>query len=568
MKLGIAARLTLLLAAGGMLVVALTGYYVYDVSRALLRQSAQNELLTANQVLGRRIQTAREDISRDLYLLAHLPATHAVLRGDPDAAASTLAEVFRVLLDANPSYFQIRLIGAADHGLERVRVDRLARGSLRITGDALQEKGHYPYVFDTLPLPPGTAYLSRITINQEQGAHAGMGKPTAILAMPVADAKGKALGVVVINVDLAGMFALLAADLPRAFQLYFANRDGDYLIHPDSAQTFGFDRGRRNLVQDEFPATRALVAGQADHVLVESGAGQHAPTPVVAAFQRYLVRVATDESQLILGLALPMATVVKEADQLGATMLNIVFGLWLACILFAVFMARFIARPLKAMSAAVESFDDERHIAALPVARSDEIGVLARNFRHMRTQIREQLSALEESRRQHAHRAQHDALTGLPNSALFADRVESALAAARRDETRLALLFIDLDNFKPVNDKLGHAVGDELLKVIATRLRDAVRESDTAARIGGDEFVILLRQVHHADEARAVAEKIRQAIGEPASIGSHRVVVSASIGIALYPEHGAGLIELSRHADMAMYRAKEGGRDAIVLYVP
>ncbi len=162
--------------------------------------------------------------------------------------------------------------------------------------------------------------------------------------------------------------------------------------------------------------------------------------------------------------------------------------------------------------------------------------------------------------------AQHDALTGLPNRALFDDRMEQALNAARRDHARLALMFIDLDKFKPINDTLGHAAGDFVLKEVATRIGSAIREADTAARIGGDEFVVVLRNIQKQEDALAIAEKIRQAINRPVDMDGRALTVSASIGIACYPEHGADILELSGHADAAMYRAKAAGRDAVALY--
>ncbi|MFZ3128921.1 MAG: diguanylate cyclase [Rhodoferax sp.] len=164
--------------------------------------------------------------------------------------------------------------------------------------------------------------------------------------------------------------------------------------------------------------------------------------------------------------------------------------------------------------------------------------------------------------------ALQDVLTGLPNRALFDDRVQAALTAAQRDRTHLGLMFIDLDQFKPVNDCFGHRVGDMLLKEVANRLRAAVRESDTPARIGGDEFVVLLRNILHADDALKVAEKIRVALCAPFTVEGHALSISASIGIALYPEHGVEAVELARHADEAMYRSKEGGSNQVSLYAP
>ncbi|WP_207806969.1 diguanylate cyclase domain-containing protein [Parazoarcus communis] len=164
------------------------------------------------------------------------------------------------------------------------------------------------------------------------------------------------------------------------------------------------------------------------------------------------------------------------------------------------------------------------------------------------------------------HMARHDPLTGLPNRALLADRLQQAMAAARRDGQVLALMFIDLDKFKPINDSLGHAVGDVLLVEVARRVRNCVRESDTVARIGGDEFVVLLRAVDSESGALAVADKIRVALGQPVCVGEHRLGVSASIGVAMFPAHGEDDLALTQHADIAMYEAKARGGDAVYVF--
>lgn len=163
----------------------------------------------------------------------------------------------------------------------------------------------------------------------------------------------------------------------------------------------------------------------------------------------------------------------------------------------------------------------------------------------------------------------YDALTGLPNRRLLGDRLHQALSNARRNKTLLALLFIDLDKFKPVNDDFGHAVGDELLQAVAQRLQTCVRESDTVARVGGDEFVVLLSVIEAAPDASAVARKIHDALIAPFVLSQGQsVTISSSTGIALYPEHGSDETELTQHADAAMYQAKAAGRDRFSVYAP
>ena len=161
------------------------------------------------------------------------------------------------------------------------------------------------------------------------------------------------------------------------------------------------------------------------------------------------------------------------------------------------------------------------------------------------------------------HLAHHDVLTDLPNRILLTDRLRQALAQARRDKGMLAVLFIDLDRLKPVNDTLGHDIGDLLLKEVAVRLREAVtRQSDTVSRLGGDEFVILLQRINKEQDAAAVAEKILFALNQPFIICRHTISISACIGIAIFPEHGGEVSQLLKNADTAMYAAKNSGRNA------
>jgi len=165
-----------------------------------------------------------------------------------------------------------------------------------------------------------------------------------------------------------------------------------------------------------------------------------------------------------------------------------------------------------------------------------------------------------------SHLAHHDLLTGLPNRALLMDRLRQGLHQAHRERAVLALIFFDLDKFKPVNDTLGHPVGDQLLKALATRLGRELRASDTLARLGGDEFVLLLPNIKEAQDGLKVAEKIRCSVALPFLIEGHRIQISASIGVALYPDHAADEQALMQCADQAMYQAKAHGGNQYGLY--
>lgn len=255
-------------------------------------------------------------------------------------------------------------------------------------------------------------------------------------------------------------------------------------------------------------------------------------------------------------------------------------SLLVALIAFNVLLGRVVLQPLNRLARAIEQVQSDHFSPKdLPTGGKDEIGHLMRLFHGMamrvwasrnelETRVAERTAELQQSKEQLRHLAQHDSLTGLPNRALFTDRLQQALAAAQRDQTHVALLFLDLDYFKPVNDQFGHAVGDELLQAVAQRMLACVRQSDTVARIGGDEFVLLLRSAvdQTAQTAPAVAEKIRESLAQVFELAGQRLFISCSIGIALYPEHGQNDIELAHHADLAMYQAKQAGRNQVHLF--
>jgi diguanylate cyclase (GGDEF)-like protein len=162
--------------------------------------------------------------------------------------------------------------------------------------------------------------------------------------------------------------------------------------------------------------------------------------------------------------------------------------------------------------------------------------------------------------------SQRDALTNLPNRALLLDRLAHAIASARRHRSRLAVLFLDLNDFKKINDTLGHAVGDEALKTAAQCLRSAVRDVDTVSRYGGDEFLILLAEVSQASDAFLVAEKMITSLGSAHTLGAHVVRLAASIGISIYPDDGEDAATLIDRADAAMYLAKRYEFGSVVFH--
>ena len=231
-------------------------------------------------------------------------------------------------------------------------------------------------------------------------------------------------------------------------------------------------------------------------------------------------------------------------------------------------LQRHITQPIQKLITTMGSVSESNDFSLrVHNVATDEVGQLCLGFNAMLERI-EQQDAMLQSQKENLHfLATHDALTGLPNRTLFYDRLHNGLARARRNTTELAVLFIDLDRFKNINDTMGHDIGDLLLKAVATRLKSAVRDDDTVARFGGDEFVIMLDSVK-IDAIENVITKVKQAVKMPVELQQRQVVITPSIGVSSFPQHGETPDELIKYADVAMYHAKNSGRDSAKRYFP
>lgn len=222
--------------------------------------------------------------------------------------------------------------------------------------------------------------------------------------------------------------------------------------------------------------------------------------------------------------------------------------------LFAIFLF-LLLRPLRKASQQIRQMADGRlPLAPLPVVRNDEVGEMVDGFNYLVSKVREN----EERMTQLAH---YDALTRLPNRLSFLLRAEQTVALVRRQKGRLALMFIDLDGFKPINDTLGHAAGDLLLRQVAHRLVEGFREADLVARFGGDEFVVLLTETGDEQAVARLAAQLLERLGAPFRIDEQDVLIGASIGIAFMPDDAEDIRTLIAQADAAMYDAKRAGRN-------
>ncbi len=549
MKWGIALRLGALLASFSVFAAVLAGYYAFDSSRDRLQGRAERSLMDTTQVLARHMQAGFGSVARDTAFLAKAAAVEQDL--------GHLTELFQASVVAHPAYLQIRFISAQDHGLELVRVDRQGETSIVAAAEDLQEKAHFPFVFEALTLAPGQVYVSEFGINHEGLADAEA-LPMFSMASPVVSG-GRVQGVVVVRLAAAKFLGNFDGSLPSAFGFYMSNRWGDFLVHPDATQTFGFDRGQRILIQDTFAPTAALISG-AQTTAVFSQPGTADNEALVYSFVR-MPYGRDDESRfMVVGLSQPLAAVQGEVLDLGRSIFKILLVLSVVGVLLAAWVSRVVTQPLQTMVNAAQAFSQGRPHGALPLDRNDEVGELARSFHDMEQQISRQMTELNASRDAMAHLAHHDPLTALPNRRMFEQRLAQVLELSRRSGRSCALFFVDLDDFKAINDTRGHAVGDEVLQAVARTITGAVRQVDTVARLAGDEFTVLCENVDTEEASLQIATKLEQAFEAPLSIDGQPFSVRASIGVSLFPRDAQDAHTLMASADAAMYRIKQSRR--------
>lgn len=277
---------------------------------------------------------------------------------------------------------------------------------------------------------------------------------------------------------------------------------------------------------------------------------------------------------IVIGVVLPAALfVLLDHALVGSRPM----ALWLvvAQVLFGVFVLATVLslrllRPLEQLKQQAGAMDASGPVSRFDWPHDDELGRLGRHLGEVQAQNRRFVDELEAKNAELHRLAMHDQLTGLPNRRLLRELFEHEAAAARRERSTLALLFIDLDHFKAINDVHGHAVGDELLVAVAFQLGAVLRESDVVCRIGGDEFLVLLPHVQSWEQVAATVDRLLQRLAKPMLVTGvpGGLPIGASVGIALYPRDGADFDALARTADLAMYRSKDLGRGRYSFFQP
>ncbi|NDY72165.1 GGDEF domain-containing protein [Desulfobacter hydrogenophilus] len=523
------------------------GFYflrLYLVSIILFLGISIAFYLTANQArintfkaheiinIEQQEEIIRHDIQAivsDLTLLAEDYFLQDLFVDSTDLDLYRVEEAFLVFARNKKKYDQLRFIG--HNGMEMVRVDWNSGNPVALPRDRLQNKSQRYYFRDTMSLARGELFISPFDLNVEHGKVEEPKKPMIRFAIPVFNKDGGKSGMVIINF-LGGH---ILEDLDKLNKnvtgnVLLLNKDGFYLRSINPAEEFGFmfpEKKNANFAKD-YPLAWQKISVQ--------DSGQFATHDGLFSF--------VSIHPLFEGLR--SSTGSPEAFSKSASHLSARGYVW-----------KIVSHvPARALNAHI--YPDLRLFITTNFMLLGLIGVgcwLAADAAFKRKQAELELKNL----------ATRDTLTDLPNRKLLYDRLAQLLAQAERSKQKIAVLFIDLDKFKQINDGFGHEAGDIVLKQTALRLTTALRRGDTVARMGGDEFVALLADVKDDETVNAVAQKLIDVIGQTIQIDSQGETtnqsVGASIGISIYPTNGEDIDSLINAADTAMYLAKKAGRN-------
>lgn len=495
------------LIAGGIFMVYLGQYREYQTMVAI---EEHMDLETQDKLVNLRF----ENIVSDTLFLTNLGCLMNAFETDD---YSGVKREFRSFLAAKPIYGQLRFIDK--NGMEIVRVNS-GNGSVRsVPADELQDKSGRYYVREALELPRGEIYVSPLDLNVEQGVVEEPIVPMIRFVSPVFSGNDMR-GLIVINYYAAPMLEELEFLGARKLgHFLLLNPDGYYIASPDDEEEWGFMYPDRNL--DRYSLNEP---------------------------ERWKQISANETYQYESPSGIISSRIIRPLAGLG---INDGAYYWIAVNIIPEYQLEENARPLMFRLFMLGAF--LFLLSAIPAWSISQTVIRRRRMR-----------------RELYKSANYDELTSLPNRHLFIDRLEQALNQARRFKHKGALLFIDLDRFKAVNDKHGHETGDEMLRMVGERLNAGIRKSDTAARFGGDEFVVLIPVEQEQKGVEILASKLIKVISRPYRLTGVEVSVGASIGIRIFSGESGDSNEspesIINDADTAMYKAKSAGKGRFSIY--
>jgi len=457
-------------------------------------------------------------ITGDLRYLSQFSVMMQFLDNDEDDNLDRIKSALLIFASERNIYDQIRLLGS--DGKELIRVECVNRVPVIIPSTELQDKSYTYYFKHAMSLRRGHIYVSPLDLNREGGVIEYPLMPTIRFAMGIYDSNSQHQGVLVLNYNAKPYLKILreASDVDHV-QFMILNSDGYWLSHPDPEYEWG------HLIPQRADKNLSKIDPQGWQAISEKKSGRYQLHNRSYTFDTFDLQRVPDFARSTQGIGVPSKN--KSVESIAM---------------------RHIAMLPESDMVAFKKSEFYQHVLIVVVWVFVSIlpcWGLAILF-ESRQNVREQLS----------RRAYYDAVTGLVSKELFSDRCDHALKLAHRHSRICAVIYIGLDDFKSLNDSMGHSTGDELLANVAGRLKNCVRDSDTVARMGSDEFAILLTDMDDKAAVMLLAEKINGRICDPFHLASDPVQLGASLGVAIYPEDGDTVKRLLEVADEYMYANK------------
>lgn len=529
------------------------GWLAYDQLRSTAIERSSNQMSTLMDQMERNFQMHQDAAKANVKLFsdASLMRAYALTEDEDDRYVlmlPSLLKLFSSYLRAYPDYSEIRFL--LPDGYED------ARRSLLPIPNTHEDESETSF-FKALRRFDGDSMVYISTLDNSNQVSLQVAQPIRLIDLTTEDPLNSTpslRGYLVLTMQMDFMLEqMISSQIGENGHTLIVNKSGKILVHKDPSQV------------GQYIPTALL-----DKALDSQARKQLVPVPYLNS--RSLLASRDLNADLVLIGMLPETELLKESQRLGKIVAWIVLGtVALIVLVLLIAISSLIIRPLQQLILAVGEVGRGNLMPNIALSSNDELGQLVQSFQEM-------AANLETSRLKIERLAYHDSLTGLPNRFQAHEVLRHMISRARRENGKMAVLFLDLDNFKRVNDTLGHQVGDQLLKEMATRLSSVLRAEDIIhlnplhndakllARLGGDEFVILLPKIYSSLDAAKVCSRILEMMKTPFHFDNKEIYSGSSIGISLFPDDGTEVDDLIKRADAAMYQAKEQGRNNFQFY--
>lgn len=531
---------------------------VYFATTSFFLSAAIKNMNNETKLIANNIENSFIKINNDINVLIKTPPIQGIIRSvqnngqDTEANSNItlwkerLSTIFASMLDANPNYTQIRYIGVKDDGKELVRVNQTNQGINKISDTSLQSKANESYFKKAIQLSQGSVMFSNINYNREKNKIEYPLVPTLRAITPVYTSKHELFGILAININISRYLRNILIQSAINYDVILHDEFNDFFIYNHDTKKLDFISPENSINRKLFGSDKIKSTKQIMPFLEQDTSRITITKPVYSNTDK-------DHKVFTVVISIPKKQIKTEDRSLLFNILAWVVALCLISFITILVFTRKVMQPLTKMTESIRNsgrFGDKE--LKLPTHLNDEVGLLARAF--------------EEKTKLLGKLALFDSLTGLPNRKNFIDRLEEAIHHAKRQDKLFALIYLDINKFKEINDTYGHDYGDDLLIKFSHQLKNTTRDNDYCARLGGDEFAVLIQDLKSVDDIPPSIKRYEAALNTTYIIKGVTLNILISGGLSIYPNDSIIGDDLLRFADETMYKSKTENNGLIYIY--